>query len=125
MRVAIDDKNWAEITPVEELTRVHRRAVDEFLVSEYDQETGRFLIRASVDDAMAEVLLQLICTDWSLNFAPPAACKGRKALMASLDRLSLKQDEALRLAIQPHIDAIKGLNVPVPENEVPTSGSVS
>ena len=119
MRVAVDDKNWAELTPVEELTKVHRTAVNEFLTSEYDPATGRLVIRASVDDQMAAALLHLICTDWSFPFAPPSAD------VSSLDRLSLKQDEALREAIQPHINAIKGLNAPVPENEVPTRGSAS
>ena len=119
MRVPIDDKNWAEILPVEELTRLHRRAVDEFLVSEYDPATGRLLVRASTDDAMAAMLLNLICTDWSLPYHNPSMDP------ASLDKLSLAQDEALRKAIQPHIDAIKGLNAPVPGNEVPTSGSAS
>lgn len=119
MRVPIDDKNWAELTPVGELTKLHRTAVNEFLTSEYDPATGRLVIRASVDDQMAAALLHLICTDWSFPFAPPSADP------ASLNRLTLQQDEKLREAIQPHINAIKGLNAPVPENEVPTPGSVS
>lgn len=119
MRVPIDDKNWAEIMPVEELTRAHRKAVNEFLVTEYDQSTGRLVIRASADDAMSAALLNLICTDWSLPYHNPSMDP------ASLDKLSLAQDEALRLAIQPHILAIRGVNAPVPANEVPTRGSAS
>jgi hypothetical protein len=119
VRVAIDDSNWAEIKPVEELTRAHRKAVNEFLVSEYDPASGRLVIRASADDAMSAALLHLICTDWSLPIHNPSMDKD------SLDRLSLEQDEKLRAAIQPHINAIKGLNAPVPANEVPTKGSAS
>jgi hypothetical protein len=119
MRVAISDTHWAEIKPVEELTRADRAAVNEFFVIEADTQNGRIISRASVDDGMSQALLCRICTDWSLPF--PSPDKDPK----SLDRLPLDVDDALREAIRPHIKALTGLGAPVPGNEVPTPASAS
>lgn len=119
MRVPVSDTHWAEIKPVEELTRADRTAVNEFFVLETDAVNGRVITRASVDDGMSGALLCRICTDWSLPFPPPATDA------KSLDRLPLDVDDALRKAIQPHIHALTGLGAPVPDNEVPTPASAS
>ena len=119
MRVPISDTHWAELKPVEELTRADRAAVNEFFVLETDVANGRVITRASVDDGMSKALLERICTDWSLPFPPPVKD------VESLDRLPLDVDDALRKAIQPHIHALTGLGAPVKENEVPTPASAS
>jgi hypothetical protein len=119
MRIALDDKNWAEITPVDQLTRADRVAVNAHVFYEGDAQTGNPVIRLGMDDDMATALLSRICTDWSLGFPPPSQDP------ASLDRLSLAQDDKLREAIQPHIVAIRGGTAPVKDNEVPTGTSAS
>lgn len=117
MRIEIGDGQWAEITPVEQLTRLDRKAVNAAIV--FEQNGGSPVVRASMDDDMATALLARVCTDWSLPWPPPAADP------SSLDKLSLDQDDALRKAIQPHITAILGKNAPVPGNETPTPASAS
>jgi hypothetical protein len=119
MRVKLSEQHWAEIKPVEELTRADRAAVNEFFVLETDVAHGRVITRASADDGMSPALLERICTDWSLPFPSPGTDP------KSLDRLPLDIDDALRKAIQPHIHALTGLGAPVQENEVPTPASVS
>jgi hypothetical protein len=119
MRVPIGDKDWAELKPIEELSRLDRKAVNTVVVYEIDSKTGRAIAHASMDDDVADILLSLICTDWSLPFpAPVTDPKG-------LDLLTLEQDNALRRAIQPYLAAIRGDNAPSPDNEVPTKGSAS
>lgn len=117
MRVAIGEKDWAEITPVEQLTRADRKAVNAVIV--FEQHDGTPVVRASMDDDMADAILSRVCADWSLPLPPPAADA------SSLDRLTLEQDDELRKAIKPHIQAILGQNSPVKENEVPTRASAS
>jgi hypothetical protein len=117
MRVAIGEKDWAEITPVGQLTRADRKAVNATIV--FEQHDGNPVMRASVDDDVADAILTRVCTDWSFPFPPPVTDA------ASLDRLALEQDDELRKAIQPHIKAILGKNSPVKENEVPTVASAS
>jgi hypothetical protein len=119
MRVALDEKNWAEITPVEQLTRADRVAVNAHVFFEGDAQTGNPIVRVGMDDDMAGALLERICTDWSLPFPPPSQDA------KSLDRLSLVQDDKLREAIQPHITAIRGGTAPTKDNEVPTPASAS
>ena len=119
MRVAIGGSDWAEITPVSELRRADRKAVNATIIFEQDTETGRPVLRASMDDDMATAIMCRAVTDWSLPFPPPVADP------ASLDKLSLEQDDELRQAIQPHLDAIRGKNAPGQENAVPTPASVS
>jgi len=119
MRVPIDEKNWAEITPPEQLTRFERKAVNATIVYEVNPASGLPLIKASLDDEMTGAILCLVCTDWSLPI--PAPVHDPK----SLDKLTLEQDDKLREAVIPHIQAIKGGKAPVPANEVPTPGSAS
>lgn len=119
MRVAIGGKDWAEIRPVEELTRADRIAVNAVICFEGDAQTGNPIVRASMDDDMATAILGRVCTDWSLPLFPPVKD------IKSLDGLTLEQDDELRKAVQPHLDAIKGKSAPVKDNEVPTPGSVS
>jgi len=114
MRVPLDGQNWAEIKPVTELTRLDRRAVNDAIVIEQG-ENNRKVMRASMDDDMAKAVMCHVVTDWSLPFAPPVADPD------SVDRLSLEQDDKLREAIEPHLDAINGKNAPEKENEVPTA----
>jgi len=119
VRVAIGGTDWAEIKPVEELTRADRVAVNAVICFEGDAVTGNPIVRASLDDDMSTAILARVCTDWSLpKFAPVKD-------ITSLDGLTLEQDDALREAIQPHLLAIKGKIAPVKDNEVPTPGSVS
>jgi len=119
VRVPIGGTDWVELKPVEELTRADRKAVNAHIIVEADPATGRILMQASRDDEMADALLTRICTDWSFLFHNPSVDP------SSLDKLSLEQDTAIRAAIQPHIDAIKGVNAPAKDNEVPTPGSAS
>jgi hypothetical protein len=114
VRVPIGGKDWAEIRPVEELTRADRIAVNSVIRFEGDAQTGNPIIRASMDDDMATAILARVCTDF-----PPVKDP------SSLDGLTLEQDDALRAAIQPHLDAIKGKGAPTEDNEVPTPSSVS
>lgn len=119
MRVPIGGTDWAEIKPVEELTRADRVAVNAVICFEGDAVTGNPIVRASLDDDMATAILARVCTDWSLPLFPPVKD------VNGLDGLTLEQDDALRAAIQPHLEAIKGKGAPVKENEVPTPSSVS
>ncbi len=98
MRAQIGEKDWAEITPVESLTRLDRKAVNAAIV--FEQGDGGAVVRASMDDDMADALLARVCTDWSLPWPAPATEP------SSLDKLTLEQDDALREAIKPHIKAI-------------------
>jgi hypothetical protein len=117
MRVVIGPNDWAEITPVEQLTRADRRAVNAAIV--FEQGENGPVVHASMDDDMADALLGRVITDWSLPFPTPAVDPG------ALDRLSLEQDDALRQVIQPYIRAILGQNAPAKDNEVPTPASGS
>jgi hypothetical protein len=117
VRVKLGETDWAEITPVEQLTRVDRKAVNAVIV--FEQNDGHPVIRASMDDDMADALLCRVCTDWSLPWPAPVNDP------SSLDKLSLEQDTALREAIGPHIQAILGQNAPAKDNPVPTASFVS
>lgn len=119
MRVEIGDGQWAEITPVGELTRADRKAVNVHVIYEVNAEEGRLVVNAGRDDEAAAALLGRVCTDWSLPMPPPSKD------LKSLDGLSLAQDDALKAAIQPHLAAILGKNAPVPGNETPTQASAS
>ena len=117
MRVSIGGTDWAEIMPVDQLRRADRKAVNAVIV--FEQGTGGPIIHASMDDDIATALLSRVCTDWSLPYPAPVLEP------ASLDRLTLEQDAELRKAIAEHVKAITGSTAPVPENQVPTPGSVS
>lgn len=119
MRVAIGGSDWAEISPVEELRKADRKAVNAVIVFEIDPVSGRPILRASMEDDITEAILHRVCTDWSLPLPPPAAD------YKSLDRLTLEQDDMLRKAVEPHVLAIKGAGAPVPDNAVPTPASAS
>lgn len=119
MRVAIGGTDWAEIMPVDQLRRADRKAVNATIIFEQDTESKRPVLRASMDDDMATAILCRVCTDWSLPYPCPVLDPD------SLDKLTLEQDDELRKAIQPHLDAIRGATAPAPENEVPTKASVS
>lgn len=119
MRVELPGGHWAELKPAEELTRADRKAVNAFVVYEVNAEAGRLVVNAGRDDEANAALLARICTDWSLPFPPPATDPSH------MDRLSLEQDDALREAIRPHMEAVLGRNAPVNKNEGPTAGSAS
>ena len=119
MRVSIGAKDWAEIRPVEELTRADRKAVNAHVIYEINAEAGLLVVNSGRDDDANAALLARICTDWSLPFPSPATDP------SSLDRLTLEQDDALRKAIKPDMAAILGQNAPVKQNELPTAAFVS
>jgi hypothetical protein len=119
MQVTLDADHWAEIKEVADLRRGDRRAVNAAIVFEGDPETNRPIIRASLDDDMANALLPLVVLNWSLPLPLPAKD------VKSLDKLTLQQDDNLRKAIQPHIDACQGKGAPVKDNEDPTPASAS
>jgi hypothetical protein len=128
MRVALGPKDWAEVKPVEELTRADRRAVNAVIVFETEPaeqepgkpaKPGRPIMRASMDDDMFAAVAARVVTDWSLPLPKPSEDP------SALDRLSLELDSALHKAVQPHLDAILGKAAPVEGNEVPTPASAS
>lgn len=119
MRVQLDDVNWADLKEVSELRRADRSAVNKAIVFEGDPVSGRPVVRASMDDDMADAVLAAVVTNWSLPLPLPSAD------LKSLGALTLAQDDRLREAIQPHLDALRGKNTPVKENTDPTTGSVS
>jgi hypothetical protein len=117
MQVKLDETNWAELKEVSDLRRFDRKAVNAATVTELDGDTRHLILRGSMDDDIADVVLKSVVTNWSLQLPLPAV------ETASLDKLTLEQDTALREAIQPHIDALKGSNAPVKGNETPTADS--
>lgn len=125
MQVTLDETNWADLKDVSELRRFDRKAVNAATVFEFDADTRRPIIRGSVDDDIADAVLKSVVLNWSLQLPLPKDDPGdpAKGIPGSLDKLTLEQDTALREAIQPHIDALKGENVPVKGNETPTQDS--
>ena len=115
MRVTLDDKNWAEITPVEELRSGDRRAVNRAVRIELDDKQQPIITGATTED-MRDALLARIVLDWSFPFPVPG--KDPK----SLDKLSLPQEDALREATQPHLDLIAGHGSPMEKGSDPTAG---
>jgi hypothetical protein len=133
MRVQLDSANWADLKEVSDLRRGDRKAVNEKIVFEGDPATGRPVIRASMDDDMAEAVLEHVVTDWSLQLPLPAADPYRPASAdgktpenpGCLSKLTLEQDDALREAIKPHLAAIRGETTPTKDNPDPTVASAS
>lgn len=120
MQVTLDSAgNWAQLKEVADLRRADRRAVNQAIVVETDPKTRAPIIRGSLDDDIADATLKHVVENWSLPFPLPSADP------ASLDKLTLEQDDALRKAIQPHIDALQGKNAPTKENPDPTPASAS
>jgi hypothetical protein len=130
MRVALDSDNYAELKEVTELRRADRVAVNRKVVINFDNE-GKRVVYGSMDDDMAEAVIEHVVTDWSLPFPVPgknphiAATATTPENPGSLSFLTLEQDDNLRKAIQPHLDAINGKNAPVKENADPTPASAS
>lgn len=118
-QVALDEQNWAQLKEVSELRRSDRKRVNEAIVFEGDPVTGNPIIRASMDDDIAEAVLKEVVLNWSLPWQVPSVD------VRVLDNLTLEQDTNLRKAIQPHIDAIQGKETPVKENAAPTEASAS
>lgn len=118
-QVSIDATNWADIKDVSELRRADRLAVNQAVTYEVDGESKLAVVRESMADDVADAVLKTVVTNWSLPFPLPSADP------SSLGKLTLEQDDRLREAIQPHIDALRGNKTPVKANEGPTPGSVS
>lgn len=118
MHVQLDGDNWAELKEVADLRRPDRQAVNKTIVVNTDAD-GKPIIKASLDDDMATATLVHVVDNWSLPWPLPSVDP------KSLDKLTLEQDDKLREAIQPHIDAIRGREAPVKSNEVPTNASDS
>lgn len=119
-QVYIDNaNNWVEVKDVLELRRIDRKAVNAAIVYEVNPETKMPIMRASMDDDISDAVLKTVVTNWSLPFPLPSVDP------ASLDKLTLEQDNKLREAIQPHINALQGTGAPVKDNETPTAASVS
>jgi hypothetical protein len=130
VRISLDPENWAELKEVTELRRADRAAVNKRVVINFDDEGNR-IIYGSMDDDMAEAVIEHVVTEWSLPFPVPGKNPHRPATATapenpgSLSFLTLEQDDALRKAVQPHLDAINGRSAPVKENPDPTPASVS
>jgi hypothetical protein len=119
MRVMLDADNWAEIKEVTDLRRGERRAVNAAIVFEGDAKSGNPIIHASLDDDMVNALAPFVVIEWSLPLPLPAKD------ISALDKLTLEQDDSLRKALQPHIDACQGKGTPVKAHEDPTTVSGS
>jgi hypothetical protein len=117
VRVELPGGNWAELKPIGELTRADRRAVNAAII--FEQDGGKPVVRASMDDDMFAALAGRVILDWSFPLPTPAVDPN------GLDRLTLEQDDELHKAIKPYLDAVLGNHAPVKGNEVPTSAFVS
>lgn len=117
MRVNLGGNDWAELKELSELRRADRKAVNEVIVFEGDTDTGRPIIKASMDDDMTAAVLQRVITNWSLQLPLPSVDP------SSLDKLTLAQDDALAKAVEPYLAAIRGREAPVKENPDPTPAS--
>lgn len=117
MRTELPGGNWAELKPVNELTRADRRAVNAAIV--FEQDGGKPVVRASMDDDMFAALAGRVILDWSFPLPTPAVDPN------GLDRLTLDQDDELHKALQPYLDAVLGKNAPAKGNEVPTPAYAS
>lgn len=116
MRVSLGPNDWAELKPVNELTRADRKAVNAAIVFEQGEHP---VVRASMDDDMFAALAGRVVLDWSLPLPTPSVDP------SGLDRLSLEVDDQLHEALRPHMAAVLGQDAPVKGNEVPTPASVS
>ena len=114
MRVELGGNDWADLKEVNELRRSDRRALNKAIVFAADAETGRPVVRASMDDDMADAVLPLVIKNWSLMLPLPSEDA------SSLDLLTLEQDTKLREGIQGHLNALQGKAAPVKENADPT-----
>jgi hypothetical protein len=117
VRVELPGGNWAEIKPVNELTRADRRAVNAAII--FEQNEGQPVVRASMDDDMFAALAGRVILDWSFPLPTPAVDPN------GLDRLTLEQDDELHKALQPYLNAVLGKNAPIKDNQVPTIASAS
>jgi hypothetical protein len=118
MRIELPNGNWAEVKEISDLRRSDRRALNEAIVIE-TAEGGHAIVRASLEDDMANAVLPSLVLNWSLPLPLPSVKPD------VLDLLTLEQDQALREGIQGHINALQGKNAPVPDNAVPTALSAS
>lgn len=118
MRVTLDDKNWAEIMDPSELRSGDRRAVNRAVRLEVGEDEKPIFTGALTDD-MRDALLCRVVSNWSLDFPIPA--KDAK----SLEKLTLPQEDALKAAVQPHLDLINGRVNPTERDSDPTAGSKS
>jgi hypothetical protein len=119
VQIELDDVNWADLKELSDLRRADRKAVNAATVFEGDPETGRPIIRASMDDDRIDAIAIHVITNWSLPFPLPSVDK------ASLDKLTLPQGDALEAALKPYMDAITGKNAPAKSNDTPTPVSAS
>ena len=119
MQIKLDEVNWADLKEVSDLRRSDRKAVNAAIVFEGDPESGRPIIRASMEDDMTDAVAKHVILNWSLPFPLPSVDG------TSLDKLTLEQADALEAGLKAHLDAIRGKNAPVKENEVPTAVSAS
>lgn len=117
MQVDLGESQWADIKELADLRRSDRKAVNKAITFQY--KDGQPIVSASIDDDMADAVLKNVVKNWSLPFPVPSADP------ASLDKLTLEQDDKLREAVQPLLDAIRGKGAPVKENENPTEASES
>lgn len=119
MRIQLDDINWVEVKDIADLRRADRKAVNAAITFEVDPSTKLPLLRGSMDDDISDAVLSSVVTNWSLPFPLPGVDP------VSVDKLTLDQDDKLREAIQPYIDALRGTNAPVKDNATPTPASAS
>ncbi len=119
MQIFLDETNWADLKELSDLRRSDRKAVNQAIVFEGNPETGRPIIRASMDDDMTDAIAIHVISNWSLPLPLPSVDP------TSLDKLTLDQGDALEAALRPYLDAIRGTNAPVKGNDTPTPVSAS
>lgn len=119
MQVNLDADHWADLREIDELRADVRRAVNKVSSLIVDVETKAPVIPGDLEDRRMDELIKSVVTNWSLQLPLPSVDP------KSLLKLTLKQDEALRSALEGHLNAILGREAPVKDNEGPTESSAS
>ena len=102
IRIEIDTEagQWAEVKDVAELNAGDRRAVKAASPLRVDPDTGELSIPGDFQERSKNILAARVLTNWSLPHPLP---KGDPAI---LDRLTMKQLDAIYAGITRHIEAI-------------------
>lgn len=102
-RILLDPSNpeiWADVRDVDELNAGDRRAVKAAYSLKIDPETRELSVPGDYNELTRNTLAALVITNWSLPLPLPRSDR------RVLDRLSMKQLDAIYEGITPHIEAI-------------------